>query len=224
MVSRKGGKWRPIKEYFQKQALTSEEIDIRGKKKEVEYVSARLTIKSHGERMHVVAMRYRGEKDLRYIVCTDLTFRAIDIIRHYGLRWLVEVVNKEWKQYSGFGKRACQYGVEGARCGALLSLLGVCLFLLHPKQLLLARKGQPLCTAGSLSRRMMIDYFFQAFERMLEQDDPHQAIECFKTGLDEAFVLKPSKQHPSGSWYPETTAPDSLKSKFGAEQERKLEA
>jgi len=209
-------------DYFSRGPQVAKAIAIRHLKKEIEYSSARLFIKSHGERMHVVAMRYDGEKKFRYIVCPNLTWRAEDIIRHYGLRWLVEVAIQEWKQYSGIGKGACLYGVEGASCALSLSLLGVILFLLHPKQLLLARQGQPLCTTGSLSRRMMVDYFCQAFQNMLNQDDPKKALAQLKKGLDEVMVMKPSKKHPSGKWYPEVIPSAALQAKFGEEQVGKL--
>ena len=210
LIANKSGKFKNIAAYFSNLPLTSASVNIRGKLTKIEYTSARLTVKSHGKIMHVVAMRYFGETNLRYIVCGDITWRAIDIIRHYGLRWIVEVVIEEWKQFSGFGKGACQYGEEGARCGVLLSLLGVCFFSLLPKQLLLMRKGQPLSTTGSLSQRMTIDYFCNAFESMLEQDDPRAAMEQLKKGLDESLVPRPSKKHPAGQWYPDFIPSKSL--------------
>lgn len=222
MVKNKSDKYKSLKEYFSHSPRVSKQIAIRHAKKEVEYSSARLFIKSHGERMHVVAMRYSGEQKFRYIVCSDLTWRAEDIIRHYGLRWLVEVAIWEWKQYSGIGKGACLYGVEGASCVQHLSLLGVCLFLLHPMQLLLARKGQPLYTAGCLSRRMLMDFFCQAFQNMLSQDDPHAALAQLRKGLDEVMAMKLSKKHPSGKWYPEIRESEALQARYGEEQALKL--
>jgi len=36
-------------------------------------------------------LKYEGEDEYRYITATDLSWRAIDIVSAYALRWLVEV-------------------------------------------------------------------------------------------------------------------------------------
>ncbi|RIZ67458.1 MAG: transposase, partial [Methylococcales bacterium] len=53
--------------------------------------SARLKVTAHGKKRLVVALKYEGESDYRYLVATDMTWRTLDIIQAYTLRWLVEV-------------------------------------------------------------------------------------------------------------------------------------
>ena len=53
--------------------------------------SARLKVLAHGKKRLVVALKYEGESDYRYLVATDMTWRTLDIIQAYTLRWLVEI-------------------------------------------------------------------------------------------------------------------------------------
>ena len=50
--------------------------------------------------------RYPGQKDWRVFICTDTTLPFIDIMRIYGIRWSIEIMFKEQKQYLNLGK--CQ--------------------------------------------------------------------------------------------------------------------
>ncbi|UOA07008.1 transposase [Methylobacter sp. S3L5C] len=51
--------------------------------------SARLKVLAQGKKRLVVAVKYEGESDYRYLVATDMTWRTMDIIQAYTLRWLV---------------------------------------------------------------------------------------------------------------------------------------
>lgn len=81
-------------------------ITIRGGKEVNATVSsARLKVDAHGGKMlFVVALKYEGEEEYRYLVATDVSWRTIDIIRAYSLRWLVEVFFEDWKLYEGWGR------------------------------------------------------------------------------------------------------------------------
>ena len=46
----------------------------------------------------------QGEEDYRYIVATDLSWRTLDIVEAYSLRWLIEVVFEDWKANEGWNK------------------------------------------------------------------------------------------------------------------------
>ncbi|MDQ3232009.1 MAG: hypothetical protein M3Q07_09335, partial [Pseudobdellovibrionaceae bacterium] len=78
-------------------------VRIRGgEQKNVTIASARLFIRSLGRRMHIVALKYEGEDQYRYLAATDLTWRSLDIVKQYSLRWLIEVFNQDWKAYCGW--------------------------------------------------------------------------------------------------------------------------
>ena len=50
--------------------------------------------------------RYPGQKDWRCFICTDTELPFIEIMRIYGIRWNIEIMFKEQKQYLNLGK--CQ--------------------------------------------------------------------------------------------------------------------
>ena len=50
--------------------------------------------------------RYPGQKDWRCFICTDIDLPFIEIMRIYGIRWNIEIMFKEQKQYLNLGK--CQ--------------------------------------------------------------------------------------------------------------------
>jgi hypothetical protein len=52
---------------------------------------ARLWVKAHDKKRYVIALRYEGEQENRYIVATDMTWRMTDIVSAYTMRWLVGV-------------------------------------------------------------------------------------------------------------------------------------
>ena len=62
-----------------------------GKEVNVTISSARLKVSAHGKKRFVIALKYEGENDYRYLVATNMTWRTLDIIQAYSLRWLVEV-------------------------------------------------------------------------------------------------------------------------------------
>ncbi|MDD5581108.1 MAG: hypothetical protein PHY16_17795 [Methylobacter sp.] len=59
--------------------------------------SAQLKAHAHGKKRLVVALKYEEESDYRYLVATDMTWRTMDTIQAYTLRWLVEVSFEDWK-------------------------------------------------------------------------------------------------------------------------------
>ncbi len=147
-----------LQTYFAALPKQKSQFLIRGQNVWVEWVSALIFIKSHGRRLHVVALRYSDESQWRYLAGMDLTWRAQEIIQAYGLRWLVETFNEDWKQYGGLGKKAFQHGEEGSCRGVFLSLLLDFFFLWHPLQVRLHQSGQPLSTVGSVVARSQIEY------------------------------------------------------------------
>lgn len=53
--------------------------------------SARLHVCAHSKKRFVIALKYEGETEYRYLLATDLTWRTQDILQAATLRWLVEV-------------------------------------------------------------------------------------------------------------------------------------
>ncbi|MDM8518379.1 transposase, partial [Desulfobacterales bacterium HSG16] len=75
---------------------------------------ARLKVDAHDKKRFVIALKYEGEEEYRYLVATDMGWRGIDIARAYTLRWLVEVFFEDWKLYEGWGREARQFDEEGS--------------------------------------------------------------------------------------------------------------
>ncbi|UYM14546.1 transposase [Endozoicomonas euniceicola] len=91
-VSNRGHSEAALKTYFARQKGVQAQLMIRGGKEEqVTIQAARLYVKAHGKRRFVIALKYEGEEDYRYLVASDMSWRHTDIVRLYTLRWLVEV-------------------------------------------------------------------------------------------------------------------------------------
>lgn len=194
------GIFKTLEDYFVHQKPVEAMIRLRGgEEKKVSFCSARLFIKSHGERVHVVALKYEGEDKYRYLAATNLTWRTLDIIRAYSLRWLIEVAIEDWKQYDGFGRKACQQGVDGACRGVYLSLLVDCFLLSHPHQFRLFKAGKSLCTAGSLVRSLQLENLFNTIKDIIIDPNPPKRLETLSHALAKSiFDLRSSSKHMQG--------------------------
>jgi len=129
------GKEVHVKKYFSCRTGVINVIKIRGGKNEtVTVASARLHVCSHGKKRFVIALKYEGEDDYRYLVATDLSWRTLDIVDAYTLRCLIEVFFENWKISEGWGRLTKHTGKDGSRRGVILSLMvDHCLFF-HPDQ------------------------------------------------------------------------------------------
>lgn len=204
MVCRKRRDPISVKDYFRHKTPQRKKIAIRGKDKIVEFMHEKLVVKSHGKKLFVIAVRYEGEEEYRYIVATKLSWRPEDIIIHYGLRWLVEVDIQDWKQHSGFGKGACMQGDEGSSCALNLSMLSVYLLLTHPLQLRRLRSGLSFCTMGSLAQRLYVNFFMHNMGRIILSEDPKKSYNEVKDAIEHVFALRDSEKHPGNAYnYPE---------------------
>ena len=73
-----------VEHYFVIYPGVEQKIKIRGDKEVKAIVSsARLYVKAHKKKRFVIALKYEGEKQYRYLVATDLSWRTIDIIEAY---------------------------------------------------------------------------------------------------------------------------------------------
>lgn len=211
----KGGHAKSVKEYFAKIKPVETEISLRGKGKKVSFTSARLFVKSHGDLLMIVAAKYEDEAEYRYIAATELSWRSPDVIRAYALRWLIEVVNFDWKQHDGWGRGACQQGADGACRGIILSLLVDCFLLTHPAQLHQSRAGLPLYTAGSVAKRYQYDVIIGAVEDMIASPDPRAELKKFSAAVDKLFEMRPSTKHMTHVIVEDFAPSPQLKTRWG---------
>jgi hypothetical protein len=87
------GKKRNLKNYFNT-INKGVEVTLRvrgGKDVKAAVSSARLKVTAHGKKRFVIALKYEDESDYRYLVATNMTWRTMDVIQAYTLRWLVEI-------------------------------------------------------------------------------------------------------------------------------------
>ena len=194
------GKKRNLKDYFNTInpgiAMT---LRVRGGKEiNATVSSARLKVTAHGKKRFVVALKYEGENDYRYLVATQMAWRTQDIIQAYTLRWLVEVFFEDWKLYEGWGREAKQLDEDGSSRGLILSLLFDHCLILHPEQSARIENKLPAYTVGSLQRKSQMDVLLEFIKNMLEQHNPADKLKELAELMDEVFQLLPSGKHMVG--------------------------
>ena len=193
-------KKRNLKDYFN---TTNKGVEVilrvrGGKEVKATVSSARLKVIAHGKKRLVVALKYEGESDYRYLVATDMTWRTMDIIQAYTLRWLVEVFFEDWKLYEGWGREAKQMDEEGSSRGLILSLLFDHCLLLHPEQTARIENKLPAYTVGSLQRKSQIDVLLEFIKTLLKHQNPADKLKELAGLVDDVFQLMPSGKHMVG--------------------------
>ncbi len=194
------GKKINLKAYFNT-LNTGVEVTLRvrgGEEVKATVSSARLKVLAHGKKRWVVALKYDGESDYRYLVTTDMTWRTLDIIQAYTLRWLVEVFFEDWKLYEGWAREAKQLDEEGASRGLILSLLLDHCLLLHPEQTARIENKLPAYTVGSLQRKSQMDVLLEFIKTLLEDKNPADKLKQLAELVDDVFQLMPSGKHMAG--------------------------
>ncbi|MDQ3235315.1 MAG: transposase [Pseudobdellovibrionaceae bacterium] len=192
-----------VDDYFK--GVSGRQVELRPRGQEpilATMAAARLHVASLGRKMLVVALKYQGEDEYRYLAARDLTWRATDVAAQYTWRWLIEVFNQDWKVYEGWGRVALQQGEDGARKGVFLSVLLDHSLLTHSEQLRLGRQAQPLWTVGSLSRRIQLDSIISSITSIVEGESPKEKLREFVTNLETLYELRPSTKHLSGKDIP----------------------
>ena len=193
------GKEISVTEYFRQHPPLETTITIRGgEEKKVLFECARLFVPSHGKKRFVIALKYEEQEEYRYLVATDLSWRGLDIVEFWTLRWLVEVFIQDFKSYEGWGQLAKQPDEEGSRRSLTLSLLlDHCLFL-HPSQRARFESKTPAWTVGSLLRKARAESIVEFIRPMLISDEGHEKIEQLSKSLEQVFALRESSKHMSG--------------------------
>ena len=175
-------------------------LRVRGGTEEIEIrvSSARVQVCAHGKKRFVIAMRYPDEKTDRYLVAKDMSWRTLDIVHVYTLRWLVEVFFEDWKLNEGWGQQAKQPDEEGSSRSLILSLLLDHALLLHPEQTARLKHQEPACTVGSLRQYCHGEALVDAFRQVLNAEDPARQFEQLADTIREVFSLAPSNKHRVG--------------------------
>ncbi len=194
-VSFRGRQWR-VDEYFRAYPGVSQTIRVRGgEPTEVLISSARLYVQAQQRKCFVIALRYAGETEDRYLVACDLSWRTLDIVQAYTLRWLVEVAIEDLKVHEGWGQSTKQPGVEGSRRGLILSLLCDHCLLLHPEQRARVEHQEPLYTIGSLQRHLQMQALVAWLKEWLDGDEFADKINQLTQAIQPLFALQPSEKH-----------------------------
>lgn len=170
-------------------------INCRGEDKHVIMVGMRIKIKAYGRKLFVIAVKYEGEDDYRFITATDLTWRAVDIVSAYTLRWLVEVFIQDWKGHMGYDKLAIQQGDDGSRRSLTLSLLVDHSLYFHKDQSTLIDAKLQAGTVGSLTSRIKVEAFLDSVKELIYSDKPKVEYEKMSANLLNIYELRKSKKH-----------------------------
>ena len=194
------GTKRNLKHYFNNTNHgVAVSVRIRGGKDvKATMSSARLKVSAHGKKRFVIAIKYEGESNYRYLVATDMTWRTMDIAQAYSLRWLVEVFFEDWKLYEGWGREAKQLDEKGSSRGLILSLLFDHCLLLHPEQMARIENKLPAYTVGSLQRKSQIDVLLEFVQSLLEHQNPSEKLKELGELVKDVFQLVPSEKHMIG--------------------------
>jgi DDE superfamily endonuclease len=188
-----------LAQYFARYPGVSRPVRIRGGEPVTVIVgSARLYVQAQGKKRFVIALKYEGETDYRYLVASELTWRTEDIVQTFTLRWLVEVFFEDWKVYEGWAALTKQPGAEGSSQSLILSLLVDHCLLLHPDQLAQLNQRQPAFTVGSLINRIKVDSVLTVIRDLLAAEDPERQLQQLADTLAEYFGLRPSEKHMVG--------------------------
>lgn len=193
------GKEKVVLDYFATQRARKGTLTIRGGKKvKIEYKSIRAKVKAHQKKRLIIALKYEGEEQFRYIIAKDMTWRVQEVLECFTLRWLVEVFFQDWKQYEGWGQLTKHVGEEGSRKSLILSLLFDHCLLSHPLQAARIKDNLPLYTVGSLRNRLSVESLVHHFEHLLAHQKPKRYLEELVQNIDKVYVLNPSTKHMSG--------------------------
>ncbi|OED44402.1 hypothetical protein AB833_01665 [Chromatiales bacterium (ex Bugula neritina AB1)] len=201
-----------MKDYFDRQKGVETQLIIRGgKAKKVTMLAARLYVKAHGKYRFVVALKYEGEEEYRYLIASELSWHHMDIARLYTLRWLVEVFIQDWKAHGGWNRLSKQRGEEGSRHGLILSLLCEHLLLLHPEQSVRLKNKQPGMPAGCLIEHLKADALVDTIKEVVASNDPETALAALTLAMKDALPVRDSSRHMAGRNLGKQEATASLK-------------
>lgn len=207
--------FKSLEKQFENAKTQITTINLRGTTPvTVYFAAARVFVKSLNRKLLVVAIKYDDKKDFRYFAAIDMSWRALDVVRKYANRWLIEVFNQDWKEYGGWGRAACQQGIDGARRGVILSVLVDHALLIEPEQLRLAQANQPLLTAGTISRKVQTQSLLMAIGTIFDSENPKEAFKQFSLDIENLIDFRESKKHFAGRDFEHFEGSASLKKRY----------
>ena len=187
---------RSCSKHFTSYGGWEQKVKIRNREnKTIIAGGGRLYVPSHKEKRFVIAMKYEGENDYRYLMATDLSWNMKEIIEAFSIRWLIEVFFEDWSGYHGFCSLAKQCGKEGSLRPLTLSLLFDHCFLFHPDQLNSFKSKTPLATFGSLAEKTRASAICYSVQKILEKDNPLEELKKLMDCLEDVYLLRESKKH-----------------------------
>ncbi len=198
-VELKSGKLISIEAYFVRNPGVKKIVSIRGNDPVcVTMHGARLKLAAHGKKRYIIALKYEGEDEYRYIVASELAWRLQDIVECYSLRWLIEVFIQDWKANEGWGNAIKLLDDEGSSRGLILSLLFDHCLLFHDTQHALVESKLSASTVGSLLERTRMEALVCFIKNILFSKNPLRLFDDIKTKINEFFPLRPSSKHMNG--------------------------
>ena len=189
------GKYTAIGKFFENYNGKTEEVELRNHSKKISYCSAKFKVKSHDGKYYIIALKYEGETEYRYLIASDMSWRDIDIIKAYSTRWLVEVFFEDWKSYEGWYQLAKQQGIEGSNRGLILSLLCDHMLYFHNGQLTQFKNKEQAVTVGSLREKIIMESLIVFIEQIVKSDNPKELLEIMADQISSLFQLRLSIKH-----------------------------
>jgi hypothetical protein len=188
-----------LSNYFKTRATIVSKIVIRaGKSLKIYYSSVIAKVNAHDKKRLIVAYKYEGEEEFRYVFATNMSWTPHHVIETYSLRWLIEVFISDWKNYEGWAVLTKHIGYEGSYTTLILSLLFDHCLLLHPEQQARVKNKLPIATVGSLRQKAIQLHFMQMINQLLEDPNPKQRVAELIITIENVFLLRDSSKHLSG--------------------------
>lgn len=208
-------KWQSISAYFASHSGVYQQIKVRGGEVITAQVSsARLYVKAHKQKLFIIAIKYEGELEYRYLVANDLSWLPYDIVRAYTLRWDVPVFFDPLQLYEGWGLPYKQLCSEGSNRSLILSLLLDHCQNRYPVKTSLAMKTiNPLLSLSSLLEKIKVESLLLFIQELLTSNNPQAELERLSSAVKEVFQLNPSKKHMNNRDLGRLEATPSLKHK-----------
>jgi hypothetical protein len=198
-----GGQFKQVREFFKNFQGKTETVQLRNSDKQITFCSAKFKVKSHDKKLYVIALKYGDESEYRYLIANDTTWRNVDIIKAYALRWLVEVFIQDWKSYEGWNQAAMQRGIDGSEQGLIISLLSDHALHFHKDQLTLYENKEPAATVASLREKVMMESLTAFIEKIVTSSDPKSFFQEYSNKIAELFGLRSSIKHMRGTSFDE---------------------
>jgi len=112
--------------------------------------------------------RYPGQKDWRVFICTDTTLPFIEIMRIYGIRWRIEVMFEEQKQFLNLGK--CQSNDFDAQIAdaTISAILYILLVYVKNTESYVSIGELYHCLCNDINKKIQAEQLWGLFENVLE--------------------------------------------------------